>query len=327
MSAWICCLSLFLAQDPALTRATPPFQADAEGTFSIVARDPATGELGMAVQSKAMATGSRAMTVKGGVAAIAHQASSNPMYGTLGLELLTGGMSPQQALDLMLRSDDGRDSRQVAIIDAGGRTAAWTGTGAQDWKGHHCGRDFCAQGNILTGPDVVQGIVRSFESSTGPLAERMLDALDAAQAAGGDARGTQAAALVVTKPLAGAAGFGDRVIDLRVDDDRAPLVELRRLLNMFRSRQFVGEANARLADGNLPAAAQAAQMARDKSPEFDEAWVVWAATELRAGRKHAALEALRRAVELNPANKRWLLRNRYFESLRDDPDFKRIVGI
>lgn len=155
----------------------------------------------------------------------------------------------------------------------------------------------------------------------------MLDALDAAQVAGGDARGTQAAAIVVTKPLAGPAGFGDRVIDLRVDDDRAPLVELRRLLNIFRSRQFVGEANTRLAEGNLLAAAQAAQMARDKSPDFDEAWVVWAATELRAGRKPAALDALRRAVELNPANKRWLLRNRNFDTLRDDPDFKKILSI
>jgi uncharacterized Ntn-hydrolase superfamily protein len=281
----------------------------------------------MAVQSKALATGSRTITVKGGVAAIAHQSQSNPMYGTLGLELLTHGMSPQQALDLMLRSDQGRDTRQVAIIDATGRTAAWTGTAALDWKGHQCGRDFCAQGNILTGAEVVDAIGRFFESSSGPLAERMLGALDAAQAAGGDARGTQAAALVVTKPLAGPAGFGDRVIDLRVDDDSAPLVALRRLLNMFRSRQFVGEANTRLAEGNLTAAGQAAQMARDKAPDFDEAWVVWAATELRLGRKPAALDALRRAVELNPANRRWLLRDRNFETLRDDPEFKRVLGI
>ena len=115
----------------------------------------------MAVQSKALATGSRTITVKGGVAAIAHQSQSNPMYGTLGLELLTHGMSPQQALDLMLRSDQGRDTRQVAIIDATGRTAAWTGTAALDWKGHQCGRDFCAQGNILTGAEVVDAIGRS----------------------------------------------------------------------------------------------------------------------------------------------------------------------
>ncbi len=144
-------------------------QAEPEGTFSIVARDLNSGELGMAVQSKALATGSRTITIKGGVGVVAHQSQSNPMYGTLGLELLTTGMSPQQALDLILRSDEGRNTRQVAIIDAAGRTAAWTGSEALDWKGHQCGPDFCAQGNILTGPEVVQAIAKAFESTTGSL--------------------------------------------------------------------------------------------------------------------------------------------------------------
>ena len=280
----------------------------------------------MGVQSKALATGSRTITIKGGAAAIAHQAESNPMYGALGLELLSAGMSPQQALEFMLRSDEGRDRRQVAIIDATGRTAVWTGSGALDWKGHQCGRDFCAQGNILTGPEVVQAIAKSFEASTGPLADRILAALDAGQAAGGDARGTQAAALVVAKPLGGSADFGDRVIDLRVDDNRAPLVELRRLLNMFRSRQLVAEANARLAEKNTTAAAQAAVAARDASPENDEAWVAVAAVELSAGQRSRALDALRRAIELNPANKRQLPRNRAFESLFADPDFRKLIA-
>ena len=297
-----------------------------EGTFSIVARDPGTGELGMAVQSKALATGSRTITIKGGVAVVAHQSQSNPMYGTLGVELLSAGMPPQQALELMLRSDEGRDTRQVAILDTSGRTAAWTGSGALDWKGHQCGRDYCAQGNILTGPEVVQAIVKAFEGSAGPLAERMLAALDAGQAAGGDARGSQAAGLVVAKPLGGSAGFGDRVIDLRVDDHHAPLTELRRLLNMFRSRELVGIAKTRLMEKNISAAAQAAVAARDKSPENDEAWVVLAATELGAGRKSGALDALRRALDLNPANKRQLPRNPNFESLISDPDFKKLIG-
>ena len=297
-----------------------------EGTFSIVARDPAAGELGMAVQSKALATGSRTITIKGGVAAIAHQSSSNPMYGAVGLELLASGLSPQQALDLMVRGDEGRNTRQVAIVDAAGQTAAWTGPESLDWKGHQCGRDFCAQGNTLTGAEVVQAIAKSFESSSGPLAERLIAALDAGQAAGGDARGMQAAALVIAKPLAGPAGFGDRAIDLRVDDHRAPLTELRRLLNLTRSRRLVGEANARLAQKDLAAASAAALAAREKSPENDEAWVVFAATELAAGRKASALDALRRAVELNPANKRQLPKNRAFESLLDDPAFKKILS-
>ena len=301
-------------------------QAEPEGTFSIVARDPNSGELGMAVQSKALATGSRTITIKGGVGVVAHQSQSNPMYGTLGLELLTTGMSPQQALDLMLRSDEGRNTRQVAIIDAAGRTAVWTGSEALDWKGHQCGRDFCAQGNILTGPEVVQAIAKAFESSTGPLAERMLSALDVGQAAGGDARGTQAAAIVVAKPLAGSAGFGDRVVDLRVDDSRAPLTELRRLLNLFRSRQLVAEANTRLSEKNIGAATGAAVAARDRSPENDEAWVVLAAAELINGHRPNALDALRRAVDLNPANKRQIPKDPRFQPLLNDPEFKNIVG-
>ena len=287
--------SLGLAQGPEL-----------EGTFSIIARDPASGELGMAVQSKTLAVGSRTITIKGGVAVIAHQSASNPMYGAIGLELLAAGMSPQQALDQMLRGDEGRDSRQVAILDISGRSAAFTGTGAADWKGHRCGTNFCAQGNILVSGETVQALATTFEASTGSLAERLLAAMDAGQKAGGDMRGTQSAALVIAKPLAGAAGFGDRAIDLRVDDSRAPLTELRRLLNMFRARELVADANARLRANDLVAASAAALSAREKSPEYDEAWVAWAATELRAGRKSTALDGVRKAIELNPANARQL---------------------
>ena len=303
-----------LAQEPAL-----------EGTFSIIARDPATGELGMAVQSKTLAVGSRTITIKGGVAVIAHQSSSNPMYGALGLELLGAGMSPQQALDMMVRGDDGRDSRQVSILDATGRTAAWTGTGSSDWKGHTCGANYCAQGNILVGKEVVDGLARTFESSTGSLAERLLTAMDAGQAAGGDQRGTQSAALVIAKPLAGAAGYGDRVVDLRVDDSRAPLTELRRLLNMFQSRSDVSQAYARLRERAFDAASVAALTARNKSPEYDEAWVAWAATELAAGRVPSALEGVRKAIELNPANARQLPKNRNFEALWQNAEFQKMT--
>lgn len=308
-----------------LIGAIPAFAQGTEGTFSVIARDPATGELGMSVQSKTLAVGSRTITIKGGVAVIAHQSSSNPMYGALGLELLAAGMSPQQALDMMTRGDDGRDSRQVAILDATGRTAAFTGTGASDWKGHRCGVNYCAQGNILVGPDVVEALARTFESATGSLAERLLAAMDAGQRAGGDQRGTQSAALVIAKPLAGAAGFGDRVVDLRVDDSRAPLTELRRLLNMFQARALVGEAYARLRERAFDAASAAALAAREKSPEYDEAWVAWAATELGAGRTSTALDAVRKAIELNPANARQLPQNRNFEPLWSNSEFKRLT--
>ena len=300
-------------------------QPELEGTFSIIARDPSSGELGMAVQSKTLAVGSRTITIKGGVAVVAHQSASNPMYGAIGLELLAAGMSPQQALGQMLRGDEGRESRQVAILDISGRSAAFTGSSANEWKGHKCGTNFCAQGNILVGAEVVDALARTFESASGPLADRMLAAMEAGQAAGGDLRGTQSAALVVAKPLAGAAGFGDRVVDLRVDDSRAPIPELRRLLNMFQARQLVADASARLREGNVSAASAASLAAREKSPEYDEAWLSWAATELAAERKSGALEGLRRAVDLNPANRRQLPRNRNFEALWTDPEFARLT--
>ena len=296
-----------------------------EGTFSIIGRDPNTGQLGMAVHSKTIAVGSRTRGGKGGVAVIAHQSGSNPMYGVIGVELLQAGMTPQQALDMMLRSDEGRNNRQVAILDAQGRTAAWTSPSITDWKGHRCGVNYCAQGNTLAGPDVVEAMARSFESSSGPLAERLIDALEAGQARGGDRRGVQSASLMILKPLA-IQGFGDRELDLRVDEHRNPFAELRRILNAVRSGEILSEANARIAAKDLKGALEKAMAAREKSPTNDNAWVTLANIHLRMGQRAEALLALGRAVELNPANKKQLLGNRNFEAIYNDPDFINLVG-
>ena len=306
--------------------AAQEYDPDYLATYSIIARDPDTGELGMGVQSKAFAAGNRAMHAKGGVAVIAHQASANPMYGAIGIDLIERGYSPQEALDMMVASDEGRDRRQVAILDMQGRTAAWSGTGASDWKGHRCGRDYCAQGNILVGPEVVDAMAASIESSSGPLAERLMDALDAAQAAGGDARGKQSGAILVVAPRAGSGGFSDRVVDIRVDDHPRPLEELRRVLNLFRSGQMVRIGNASLAAGDLEEALATATAARDRSPENDNAWVALAAVQARMGQDAEALESLRRAVELNPGRMRTLPRDQNFESLHGNPNFLRLVG-
>ena len=163
MGMRLCWVSLFLFAfaEPVVPQETDP---DYLGTFSIIARDPATGELGMGVQSKAFAAGNRATHAKGGLAVIAHQAAANPMYGVVGLDLLEAGMTPQAALDMVVRADEDSERRQVAILDIHGRSAAWTGTGPSDWKGHKCGVDYCAQGNILTGPEVVQALASSFEA-------------------------------------------------------------------------------------------------------------------------------------------------------------------
>ena len=318
-------LAFLLPWAPAAV-AAQEYDPDYLATYSIIARDPGTGQLGMGVQSKAFAAGNRAMHAKGGVAVIAHQASANPMYGAIGVDLIERGYSPQEALDMMVASDEGRDRRQVAILDMEGRSAAWTGTGASDWKGHRCGPDYCAQGNILVGPEVVDAMAASFESSSGPLAERLMDALDAAQAAGGDARGKQSGAILVVAPRAGSGGFSDRVVDIRVDDHARPLEELRRVLDLFRSGQMVRNASAYLAQGNLEEALATAAAARDKSPGNDNAWVALAAVQARMGRDAEALESLRRAVELNPGRMRTLPRDRSFERLHDNPDFLRLVG-
>ncbi len=296
------------------------------GTYSIIARDPQTGQLGEAVQSKAFAGGNRAMTARGGLAIIAHQAAANPLYGVLGLQLLSRGLSPKKALEAMLRSDQTRDRQQVSILDIQGRSAAWTGKGARDWKGHKCGADYCAQGNILVGPEVLEALARSFESSSGPLAERLVDALDAAQAAGGDARGMQSAALLVVKTITTTDDFDDRAVDLRVDDSRTPLKELRRLLNLQRSDEMIRRGGLSLAQGRLPEALERALAARDKSPGNDNAWVFLAGVQLRLNEKENALKTIRQAVELNPANARQLLHNDEFESVHSDPVFLQIVA-
>ena len=266
------------------------------------------------------------MTARGGLAIIAHQAAANSLYGVLGLQLLSRGLSPEKALEAMLRSDQTRDRQQVSILDIQGRSAAWTGKGARDWKGHKCGADYCAQGNILVGPEVLEALARSFESSSGPLAERLVDALDAAQAAGGDARGMQSAALLVVKPIATTDDFDDRAVDLRVDDSRTPLKELRRLLNLQRSDEMIRQGRLSLDQGRPPEALERALAARDKSPDNDNAWIFLARMHLWLNQKEQALKAIRQAVELNPANARQLLLNHEFESVHSDPVFLQIVA-
>ena len=295
------------------------------GTYSIIGRDPDTGQLGMGVQSKAFGAGNRAMHAKGGLVIIAHQAAANPMYGAIGIELLQAGYSPEEALEIMVASDEGRDRRQVSILDQEGRTAAWTGTGASDWKGHRCGVNYCAQGNILTGPEVVAAMAASFESSTGTLAERLMDALDAAQAAGGDARGMQSGAILVVAPRVNG-GYSDRVVDIRVDDHDEPLVEMRRVLNVYRSGQMLREAGQMRRDGDLEGAEARAREASRASPGNDNVWVSLASILLELGREEDAFAALERAVELNPGRRRTLPRDNAFEGVRDDPRFLRIVG-
>ncbi|HYG81803.1 MAG TPA: DUF1028 domain-containing protein [Pyrinomonadaceae bacterium] len=204
-------------------------------TYSIVARDPATGEMGVAVQSHWFSVGTTVAWAEAGVGAVATQSFVDPSYGKLGLELMRMGRSAPDALKSLLAGDEGRDVRQVAMIDAQGRVDAWTGSRDIQAAGHKVGANYSVQANLMLNDKVWPAMSRAFEAAKGDLAERMLAALDAAQAEGGDIRGRQSAALVVVKAKPTGKPWADRVFDLRVDDHPEPLKELRRLVTLQRA--------------------------------------------------------------------------------------------
>ena len=201
-------------------------------TFSIVGRDPENGDLGVAVQSKFFAVGAVVPWAKAGVGAVATQSWTNTTYGSKGLELLEDGLTAQQTLDRLIADDDDRSQRQVGIIDADGNIANYTGDECLGWAGARSGKNYTAQGNLLTGEAVVDAMGEAFEEAEGELAEKLMAALIAGQEKGGDRRGQQAAALLVEREGAGEGGFNDRYIDLRVDDHKQPIKELHRLLKI-----------------------------------------------------------------------------------------------
>ncbi|HUZ03225.1 MAG TPA: DUF1028 domain-containing protein [Thermomicrobiaceae bacterium] len=203
-------------------------------TFSIVARDPETGDLGIAVESKFLAVGAVVPWARAGVGAVATQAWANVTYGRRGLDLLASGMSADEAVTELTRDDDGRTRRQVGIVDAQGRAASFTGEECNAWAGGVVGEGFCCQGNILVGPDVVDAMADGYRTTSGSFAHRLLAALEGGQAAGGDSRGQQSAAILVVRASGGYGGGSDRYIDLRIDDHPQPIEELRRLVMLHR---------------------------------------------------------------------------------------------
>jgi uncharacterized Ntn-hydrolase superfamily protein len=201
-------------------------------TFSIVAHDPEAQEWGVAVQSKFLCVGALVPWAKAGVGAIATQSFCNTSFGPDGLTLMASGLSAQEALDRVLAEDEGRSRRQVGFIDALGRGATYTGSECSAWAGGLTGQNYAAQGNILVGAETVEALARSFETSKGELADRLVAALAAGQAAGGDRRGQQSAAVLVVREGGGYGGFNDRYLDLRVDDDVAPIERLAALVDL-----------------------------------------------------------------------------------------------
>lgn len=202
-------------------------------TYSIAACDLEAGEWGVAVQSKFLAVGSVVSWAEPHIGAIATQAYANPRYGPEGLALLRSGLTAQEVVEQLTAADDGRAKRQLGVVDGQGRGASFTGEECNDWAGGRTGPGYAAQGNILVSGATVDGLADTFEQTAGkPLAERLLDCLDAAQAAGGDSRGQQSAALLVVERDGGYARLSDIKCDLRVDDHERPLEELRRLFRL-----------------------------------------------------------------------------------------------
>ena len=201
-------------------------------TYSIAACDLDAGQWGVAAQSKFLAVGSVVPWAEPLVGAIATQAYANPRYGSEGLGLLREGLSAEEVVQRLTAADEGRDQRQLGVVDREGRSASFTGAECLDWAGGRTGPCYAAQGNILVSAATVDAIAETFESSKGTLAERLLDCLDAAQAAGGDRRGQQSAALLVVEQDGGYAKLSDTIVELRVEDHELPLTELRRLYRL-----------------------------------------------------------------------------------------------
>ncbi|HYL34456.1 MAG TPA: DUF1028 domain-containing protein [Bryobacteraceae bacterium] len=272
-------------------------------TFSIVAYDPANAEWGVTVASRYFSVGSVVPWAEADVGAIATQANVNVGYGPRGLELLRQGRSAKQALDQLLAEDKfaGKDGRQVAIVDARGNVAAYTGPSAPTWAGDRQGKTWSAQGNILVGPQVVESMGHAFEATDGELAEKLYAALKAGDDTGGDARGKQSASMLVVRKQGGRNINNDRAIYINVDDNPQPLPELRRLLDLNlgylyqdRTAKLLDSGNARQARG---AAAQVVRYWHNRP----DGHLTLGLLNYAAGDKAAALAELRAARSLATA--------------------------
>jgi uncharacterized Ntn-hydrolase superfamily protein len=289
----------------ALTARALPAAPPDPATFSIAAADPATGEVGVAVASRFFAVGTVVPWARAGVGAVATQASANTSFGPNGLELMARGATAEEALKVLLRGDEGRDRRQVGLVTASGDSATFSGPGCNSWAGGRHGPNYAVQGNILTGEAVVVAMEKSFLASAGnPLAERLLAALAAGDAAGGDSRGRQSAALLVCRAKGGYNGFTDRAVDVRVDDHADPFRELSRLVSMgvvndLWNRGWTAFMEKRFAEA-LRWQEAATARAETQPAMLPEVVYDLAVIRLAAGDKSGALSAARRALKLNP---------------------------
>lgn len=292
------------AQCAAIPQKLPPVS-----TFSIVAIDPRTGEMGVAVASRYFSVGSVVPWAMADVGAVATQANVNVGYGQEALDLLRKGLSAQEALKKILADDkfEGKDGRQVAIVDAKGNVAAYTGPNAPKWAGDRQGKTWSAQGNILVGPQVPEAMGKAFEATQGEFTEKLYAALKAGDAAGGDARGRQSASILVVKKRGGRNINNDRYVYINVDDNPDPFTELRRLLDLNLAYNYGDQTFKALDAGNIEKARAAAQQALRYSPNSFGSHMRLAFLDYLTGDKAASLDEFGKAKALNPAtfDKQW----------------------
>ncbi|MBL7168282.1 DUF1028 domain-containing protein [Candidatus Bathyarchaeota archaeon] len=269
-------------------------------TFSIVAYDPENGDLGVAVQSKYFIVGPVVPWAEAGVGAVATQAFVNVSLGPRSLALLKEGVEVESIVNNLLEEDEGRDRRQLGIVDFRGNAYSYTGKGCTPYAGGKTGEHYAIQGNLLTGEAVIEAMSEAYEAAHGELAERLVAALEAGEEAGGDARGSQSAALLVVRYGAGRAGYGDRYVDLRVDDHAAPIAEMRRLLNLHYSNILVSRSQSLMDDEKNEEALEVSLKAAILSPESDVAHLALCRAFYLNGAKAKAIEEYRIAKALNP---------------------------
>jgi len=299
-------------------------------TYSIVARDPATGELGVAVQSHWFSVGSIVIWAQPGVGAVATQSFVEPSYGPLGLELMRSGKSARQALTALLAGDEHEDVRQVGMVDANGTVANHTGSNAITEHCHLTGDNYAVQANMMWKPTVCSAMANAFENAveSTDLAERLMLALEAAQGEGGDVRGKQSAALLVVNGDISEPAWGGREFELRIEDHATPLVELRRLLTMARAYRLMNAGDEYMTNGDMEQAVIAYSGAEALVPDSHEMIFWHAATLAAAGEVDESLPLFKKAFDRWPLWRELVQRLPAAGLLPDDPELmERILSV
>lgn len=297
-------------------------------TYSIVGRDEATGEIGVAVQSHWFSVGTIVSWGEASAGVIATQSFVNASFGPHGLNLLKEGFTAQQVLDSLINSDEGREFRQLAVLDTRGNAAAFTGKNCIEERCQIVGRNYSVQANMMLNGNVCNAMAESFRISTGPLAERLLAALEAAETAGGDIRGKQSAALLVFKGEASGKVWEDKLVDIRIDDNREPLVELKRILKVHRAYEHMNRGDLAIEHGNMETALKEYSSAGEMYPDNEEMKFWHAVTLANNGMVEKSLNIFKDVFGMNN-NWKILLKRLPASGLLNvsDNELKLILGI